>query len=371
MLSVLLCNARSVVNKTDDLALLIDHYGAKIILVTETWLHADIPDSFLGLCSHFHLFRKDRMNRKGGGVCALVSNELNVCTVQIPLHFFHLEMLCFDLVDCNSKYRFIICYRPPGYNESAQSYAKDLADSLQGLASVSYTVFICGDINLPYANWESFSSPQDHVHLPFYEFLQSYGFSQYVSEPTRDMNILDVVFCNDPLIISDCYVEPPLTGSDHNIVGFDFLLPSHISDSLTDDVTDNLQYDFNNADYNGLCSFLCGCDWYSLVTDSLDVDLLWNRFTEVLNFGISMFVPTVRYSAKRKPRYPKHIRRLFHKKCTLWHALKKYGRSSIRKRYQSISLACKKAVNEFVHNKEASLIVDGYVKGPRLSGTIF
>jgi len=149
------------------------------------------------------------------------------------------------------------------------------------------------------------------------------------------------------------------------------LLPSHISDSLTDDVTDNLQYDFNNADYNGLCSFLCGCDWSSLLTDSLDVDLLWNRFTEVLNFGISMFVPTVRYSAKRKPRYPKHIRRLFHKKCTLWHALKKYGRSSIRKRYQSISLACKKAVNEFVHNKEASLIVDGYVKGPRLSGTIF
>ena len=53
------------------------------------------------------------------------------------------------------------------------------------------------------------------------------------------MNTLDVVFCNDPQIISDCYVEPPLTGSDHNIVGFDFLLPSHISDSLTDDITDS------------------------------------------------------------------------------------------------------------------------------------
>jgi len=39
--------------------------------------------------------------------------------------------------------------------------------------------------------------------------------------------------------------------------------------------------------------------------------------------------------------------------------LKKYGRNSIRKRYKSISLACKKAVNEFVHNREASLINDG------------
>ena len=150
-------------------------------------MHAGIPDSFLGLYSHFHLFRRDRVDRKGGGVCALVSNELSVCTVQIPLHFSHLEMLCFDLLDDNSKYRFIVCYRSPGCNESAHSYAKDLAHCFLELASVSYSVFICGDFNLPNSNWESFSSSQDNVHLPFYEFLQSYGFSQYVSEPTRHM----------------------------------------------------------------------------------------------------------------------------------------------------------------------------------------
>ena len=67
------------------------------------------------------------------------------------------------------------------------------------------------------------------------------------------MNILDVVFCNDPQIISDCYVEPPLAGSDHNLVGFDFLLPSHVPVTQTYAVTDNLQYDFNNVDLPNVC----------------------------------------------------------------------------------------------------------------------
>jgi len=49
------------------------------------------------------------MDLKGGGECALVLNELNVCTVRIQLHFSSwTEVLCIDLLDCNSKCRFII-----------------------------------------------------------------------------------------------------------------------------------------------------------------------------------------------------------------------------------------------------------------------
>ena len=54
---------------------------------------------------------------------------------------------CFDLFDGISKYRFVICYRPPGYSKFAQAYATDLAHCLQVLASVTYTVFVCGDLN--------------------------------------------------------------------------------------------------------------------------------------------------------------------------------------------------------------------------------
>ena len=46
------------------------------------------------------------------------------------------------------------------------------------------------------------------------------GFSQYVAEPTRGENILDIVLCNDPLLISEVNVGPPFSISDHNRVDF-------------------------------------------------------------------------------------------------------------------------------------------------------
>ena len=50
------------------------------------------------------------------------------------------------------------------------------------------------------------------------------------------------------------------------------------------------RFDFKRADYINLNNYLLGVDWYSLLTDTCDVNLQWERFTEVLNAGMEMYV---------------------------------------------------------------------------------
>ena len=59
------------------------------------------------------LFRKDRTDQFGGGVCVFVANDLIAKVIELPPELAHLELLCLDLLVCEAKYRVVCCYRPP------------------------------------------------------------------------------------------------------------------------------------------------------------------------------------------------------------------------------------------------------------------
>ena len=68
-------NARSIVNKLDDLQLYIDKKKADIISITETWLKEEISDVELNIID-FTIFRHDRLNKTGGGVILLIKKDI-------------------------------------------------------------------------------------------------------------------------------------------------------------------------------------------------------------------------------------------------------------------------------------------------------
>ena len=75
------------------------------------------------------------------------------------------------------------------------------------------TTFIMGDLNLPKINWSASSSANDGIHDVIFYFLCSYGFTQFVTDPTRfkneptsdstvpEGNILDIILSTDHLSI--------------------------------------------------------------------------------------------------------------------------------------------------------------------------
>ncbi len=72
------------------------------------------------------------------------------------------------------------------------------------------------DFNSPIINSESLSSNnEDSQLLTFYNdnFL-----IQFVNEPTREHNILDLILVYEENIISDVVIDSPLSTSDHNMV---------------------------------------------------------------------------------------------------------------------------------------------------------
>lgn len=71
----LLMNARSIVNKTHELNTFTILYD--VIGVTETWLKPDILDSEILPHNDFSIYRRDRVDKRGGGVLLAVRSSIS------------------------------------------------------------------------------------------------------------------------------------------------------------------------------------------------------------------------------------------------------------------------------------------------------
>ena len=67
---------RSIINKKNELNIMVDEIKPHIIGITESWANNDITDAELGL-EVYVMFRKDRIGRRGGGVL-LIWPRINI-----------------------------------------------------------------------------------------------------------------------------------------------------------------------------------------------------------------------------------------------------------------------------------------------------
>ncbi|KAK6042077.1 hypothetical protein COOONC_20418, partial [Cooperia oncophora] len=99
----------------------------------ETWLTPHILDSELTGGFPYFLYRKDRTQRKGGGVCCIVRSFLNCTEVKLNTNIAP-DILCCDIVThgAASPLRIISVYRPPNTTPADDS---TLLDHLLDLSS--------------------------------------------------------------------------------------------------------------------------------------------------------------------------------------------------------------------------------------------
>ncbi len=85
-------NARSLMNKINDLQILINDSDPDLILITETWCNEDISNAMLSVTGYFiepelRLDRTDTMNGIGGGLLVYAKENLVVKPVLIDNEF--------------------------------------------------------------------------------------------------------------------------------------------------------------------------------------------------------------------------------------------------------------------------------------------
>ncbi len=83
---VFLINARSLVQRIDELQIMLDTSNIDIAAITETWFPAHIDTSVFSI-PNFDLISKPRINKRGGGVALYVRNDIEFRTLsEIKVH---------------------------------------------------------------------------------------------------------------------------------------------------------------------------------------------------------------------------------------------------------------------------------------------
>ena len=75
-------NARSIVNKKNELSIMVEDIDPHIIGITESWANTDITDAELGLTGYV-MFRRYRIGRRGGGVILYVKESIQAYEIQL------------------------------------------------------------------------------------------------------------------------------------------------------------------------------------------------------------------------------------------------------------------------------------------------
>ena len=275
-------------NKFEDLETLAATDLYHIIGVTESWLDTSNRD-FLAEFNlpGYSIFSCERENRMGGGVILYVHNSLQpslVKTDEVP----NVNTLFVEVRSECGKTRLIIglVYRPPG-----QPLENDnkLYDLMLETSNRCETV-IMGDFNLPVSKW---GDPlNSHTGRDLYTNLQECDFYQCVNKPTRENNILDLIFTTTENLISEVNIGPVFSGSDHRLITFRMKIEASKMKASKEKVPD-----FRRANFNRLRTILNNSNWNKVSRES-DIDKAWEAFTTELNNAVTLCVP---YRNRRLP----------------------------------------------------------------------
>ena len=105
-------NIRSIINKKNELNIMVDDIKPHIIGITESWAHNDITYTELGL-EGYVMFRKDRIGKKGGGVLLYIKENIPAYEVQLSEEADCNEAIWCKLVTGHTTVTIGVVYRCP------------------------------------------------------------------------------------------------------------------------------------------------------------------------------------------------------------------------------------------------------------------
>ncbi len=196
-LSLLNVNIRSLYKKFDSLKdfLYSTQTQFGIIGLVETWFK-DIPHDYFNL-SDYNLEFQNRINKKGGGVCLYIKENIkyNVRTdLQQIKSPENVESLFIEIDRPASKNIVVgVMYRPP--DQDVNEFNKYIDNVLTHATRNQKIVYLMGDFNINLLN--------EDVHLPtndFIDILSTHSLYPSITKPTRitskSATLIDNIFTN-------------------------------------------------------------------------------------------------------------------------------------------------------------------------------
>jgi len=341
-LRILTVNCRSIVGKSAEFAATLDYIKPDIVCGTESWLKGIQPgknpttDTITSseiFPSNYRVYRNDRGTR-GGGVFILVHED--IVSVEQPNFVTECEVDWAKIQIKDNKDLYIgVFYMPHRKLE----YVDQLDQSLDKLSrNKSRQIYLCGDFNCPDTNWDLHTveeKAQDRaVQQALVDLAAKHSLSQVHDTPTREENLLDLVFTSNPSLTKASVNVPGI--SDHAMVVTDSELKPHYVQQKA-----RKRYTFKKS------------DWPSLklaakqISDNIqqksecgeNVENLWDAFKNDLLMAVDHHVPaSTRKPQSSVPWLTGGLKRMLKTKRRL------YNRAKITKnwtRYRHIQKRCR------------------------------
>ena len=241
-------NARSIINKKNELDIMVDEIKPHIIGITESWANNDITDAELGL-EGYVMFRKDRMGKRGGGVLLYIKETIPAYEVQLHEEADFNEAIWCKLVTGHTTVTIGVVYRCPNITkENNEKIHNAISEVSKG------DCIIMGDCNHGNIKWDTLQSTgiEDQKFLCL---VQDNFLTQHVLEPTRATRILDIVLSSQKELVDNVEIKEPLGSSDHNQMYFNINVKSDKTK------VKQCRRDFRKGNYKEIRKRLTLIDW--------------------------------------------------------------------------------------------------------------
>lgn len=162
-------------------------------MLSETWLSTDIDTAILSL-DGYNIYRKDRQNQRGGGVCICIKNQVDghslICSTSQDFNTTNpVDGLWLDIQIDKIKIHVACIYRPG--NTTSEEANTQMIAAIKESYSKKNPTFILGDFNYPNINWDNLTvSPPDKKTQDFMDMYQETNSHQIINFSTETIKAL-------------------------------------------------------------------------------------------------------------------------------------------------------------------------------------
>nr|CAD2196444.1 unnamed protein product [Meloidogyne enterolobii] len=341
-----------MINKINELKLILDKNKIGIACITETWLNKN-NTIYKDFCfnNQFQPLFANREKRKGGGCAILLSNDLTFrCIFQGSK--FQCELICIKLLTVQPI--LIICiYRPP---DCTAKNTKKILKYIYNLLSNTKRYIILGDFNSPNVDWNKLTA-SDMIGKVLLEFINQTNTIQKVNKPTREKAILDLVLSFPDNLVSTNVIENFST-SDHNMVKFKVCINERCKRIKQSKV---LVRNINKKNLNECSKNLSSIKWDYILPYYFSIEEKYSKLTICLLRVFDKVMPLRPINKIIKEKYSRDIKDLYNRKLLTYNELKKTpSNMDIKLKYKIISKQLKTKIQSHHLKKEQNAISKGY-----------
>ena len=193
-----------------------------MVVVTETWLSEEILDAEVSI-KGFNIIRSDRSGNIRGGVCIYIR-----CNILAQVCLQTSVGLTEALVVKVKALKLIISVVYKSQLVKSQHFIDTMSEVTLSISAaqtnVSYpNILGFGDYNFPNLSWDRGLTPPYQIESVIgsqinavIDIMNHHLLHQIIRKPTRLLNILDLVFTNNDMLVKSINQEVNIELTDHN-----------------------------------------------------------------------------------------------------------------------------------------------------------